>query len=132
MTPADWDQVKGALSMPYGRVTLRCDAFELALQVSAVGPLRFEIVSYVDGHFTGEWIVNDCEQRRRFLRPRTVPMYPRAKRAQLVAKFGRKRAEEWFDLGKTYTHWSWGWPSFAPLKRHLVANNQSIELVEIQ
>ena len=36
-----------------------------------------------------------------------------------------------FDLDKTHTYWMSDWPSFGPLKRHLVKHNTSILLVSI-
>ena len=131
MTPADWERVKTALTSPYGRVRLKCDTYDLTLGVVPQGPLRYMIVPFLGGRFKGEWIVNDCEERRRFLRRRKVTLYSTAETAKLVRKFGRKRAEEIFHIERAYQRWYLEWPSFAPLKRHLIANNESIELVEV-
>ncbi len=131
MTKEEWTSVAAALSRPYGRVKLLVDGYTLDLVVACVKPLRFEITFYVDGFFKGEWITTDCEIRRRFTKPMQIARYKPSEKARLVKGFGKRAVKKYFpDLDKKLPWFSPVWPTFGPLKRHLLANNKSIELVK--
>ncbi|MES2401834.1 MAG: hypothetical protein V4573_17720 [Pseudomonadota bacterium] len=133
MTKEDWKKVRVELQFPYGRAELLCDGYALTLQVQQVKPLKFEIGFYVNGFFKGEFIVMDCEERRRFSCPKQAFVFPPADRTRLLKELGTRRAHRMFpDIDKKFTWYSSHWSSFASLKRHLVANNKVIELKEIQ
>ncbi len=129
MTPAEWKSVEERLASSFGHATLMCDGRRLTLEVRMVAPRRYEIFPFVDGHFKGSWLLEDCEERRRFLRPRTLRLWSPSQRKAHIKTFGLRRARKMLNIEKATTVWSWGWPSFGPLKRHLVANNEQIELV---
>ena len=130
MTPADWQAVEVGLSHAFGHATLRCDGRLVTLQVRMIAPRRYEIVPYVDGLFKGAWLTEDCEERRRFFRPRTIHAFTPTQRKLHIKAFGLRRARKLLSIDKSTTVWMFSWPSFGPLKRHLVANNQQIELVK--
>lgn len=130
MTKEEWKQVEAALGWPYGTAKLHIDGFEVALGLARAAPLKYVITSYINGHFKGDWLITDCEERRRFLRPVTLHLYTPKKRAELLKRFGKRRLKEWgIDLDRTSTCYRWDWTSFAALRRHLVANNERIELI---
>lgn len=131
MTKEDWDQVRVVLQLPYGCAKLICDGYELTLEVQQVKPLKFEIGFYVNGFFKGAFIVEDCEERRRFCCPKQAFVFTPALRTKLLKEMGTRRAHRLFpDIDKKFTWYSSHWASFAPLKRHLVTNNKVIELKE--
>jgi len=131
MTAEDWKKVENVLCSPYGRAVLAVDGYVLTLEVRATKPLRFVIVFYVDGWMKGEWALKDCEERRRFFCPKQSSIHSPRSKAKLKKGFSKRAVAKYFpDLDKKFTWHSPAWSSFAPLKRHLVANNKNIELKE--
>ena len=132
MTPQQWKFVEDRLMPPYGQVHLLIDDYKVTLQVGFVGKMKFEIMVYVNGFAKGEWLMNDCEERRRFLRPRRIAIHKPSSRARLTKGLSAKMDKEYFPtLNKTFIVYDLLWPSYGPLKRHLIKHNQSIELVDV-
>jgi hypothetical protein len=131
VTGDDWTKVEAALRSPFGGVTLQVDSYEVALQVKPIKPLKFAIHVYVNGWWKGEWILKDCEERRRFCQCRTGSVYSPAQKAALVKGMGKRAVAKYFPrLDERFTWYTSVWGTFGPLKRHLVANNTSIALKE--
>ncbi len=131
MTKDDWIKVQNKLSHPYGTVRLTVDGYALALQVNQIKALKFVIMVYVDGMCKGEWCKGEADEAKRFCRPVTRHMYSPAKQKAILkglSKAEAKRFGKELGLDKTFTFYDLYWPSFGPLKRHLIANNKSIEL----
>jgi hypothetical protein len=130
MTKNEWLQVEQQLSSPYGCVELNVDGYRLLLQVRQCKPLKFMIFPYVNGEFKGAWLISECEEQKRFLRPRKVPIYKPAAKKRMTDGLSKSAIKRmWGDrLDETLTTFEWGWPTFGALQRHLVANNKSIEL----
>lgn len=131
MTKDEWLLVKNKLSYPWGSAELMVDGYRLTLQVKQTKALKFEIMPYVNGQFSGAWMRKDSEEGKRFLRPVSIAAYSPAKKAHLTKSMSKKRIKDIFGdrLDAAYTMLVWGWPTFGPLQRHLIANNQVIELV---
>ncbi len=123
-------QLEAALSYAGGSAQLMIDGYKLSLQVVNAGGLKYEIAWYANGHFKGIWLTQDCEERKRFARPITKQLFSAKDKAALTrgltGKFKKEYLKRW---DKTITLYVWSWPSFKPLMRHLIANNQSIELL---
>lgn len=127
MTKEDWDFVEARCSHPYGHVQLMCDGFTLDLKVESLEKLKYVIATYVNGCVKGKWLLEDCEERRRFFRPATRPILNKQMQKQ-EKEFARimKRPSR---HAKTFTVWMSYWPSFGPLRRHLIRNNTDITLI---
>lgn len=129
-TKAQWEFARASLSHSFGSVALCVDGYDLRLEVKLVGHLQYEIMPFVNGWSRGAWLLEDCEERRRFMRPVKRPMYPPTERARIEKAFGKRRAKEYFPkIGDSKTYYQLSWPSFEPLRRHLVANNRDIEIL---
>lgn len=125
LTKDQWAELEKKLSHPYGSANLLIDGYEVLLAVHMTKPLRMEIYCYINGHLKGEYIVNDCEERWRFMRPSVHNLYPRNRRKKM------DRLSKKYALGPiSYITYSWSWTSFTALRRHLVKNNQSIAIIE--
>lgn len=129
LTPEQWKKVELVLRMPWGEARLRVDGFDLTLQVRQVKPLHYAIVPFVNGFHRGTWLTKKegeewCEEARRFLPLKKVFLYSRSK--LMKTKLPKKKKEELASL-HIETRGLY-WTSFAALKRHLLANNESIEL----
>jgi len=131
-TAEQWQAVHEALMPTYGSAVLDCDGYSLSLNKLQQGESGLAIYPYVNGSFKGKWILEDCEERRRFLRPVSHARYS-AKDKKLYQKLdrylGKKVDPKKYDVKITYYYWAW--PSFASLKRHLIKNNNVIRLVAI-
>ena len=132
MTKDEWLLVKQQLSNPWGSAQLLVDGFKLTLQVQQRAPLKFEIVPYVNGEFRGVWFSKDSEEGKRFLRPVQVRLYKPAELKKLTKGLSKTAVKRVFgdSLDKSFTCIEWGWPTFGPLQRHLVANNKVIQRIE--
>lgn len=131
MTKDEWLQVQDKLSHPWGSVKLTVDGYALALEVRQVKTLKFVIMVFVNGVCKGEWCKGEADEAKRFCRPVKKFLYsPAEKKAVLKGKSKAqiKTISELLGLDKSWTSYDLYWPSFAPLKRHLIANNQRIEL----
>lgn len=115
--------------MPYGRVHLIVDGFNLALVVEPYSTRRYTVFVYVNGVWSGKMMSEDCDERRRFyrrsrkcaMRPKEVKSYQQACGKRAAAKFKEKMT---FDI--YYPNWD----SFRALRRHLIAANESIAFAE--
>jgi len=131
VTAEDWKKVEAALSGPFGRASFTVDGYALTLEVKQVKPLKFAVMVYVNGWFKGEWLQKDCEERRRFYCPKTGRVFSAASKARLTKGLSKRAIAQYHpNIDKTFSYWLPCWSSFGPLKRHLVANNKSIELTE--
>jgi hypothetical protein len=129
LTADQWKRIEASLRNPWGEVKLRVDGYDLTLQVRQVKPLRYAIVPFVNGFNRGVWLTKKkgeewCEEARRFLPLKKLYLYSKTK--LMKTKLPKKTRDEWaskhIEIRGMY------WTSFAALKRHLIANNQSIEL----
>lgn len=129
MTKEEWGQVNEQLDHAYGRAELMCDGYRLTLRVQRLKPgLRYAIAVYVGGWWRGEWALEDCEERRRFLQPCKAYAFKPKERARLKAMKPRMRKMLGWDPDKTITYYRSWWGSFDALRRHLVRNNKVVEL----
>ena len=128
MTKEDWVYVEETLKSPYKIVKLNCDGYILSLRLRRVDVYKLAICVRVNGELSVDWIVNDCEERRRFFR-KTQGSILSASGMKIFRKLSKKKQEEWrgsyiYDIYLPY------WTSFRSLKKHLIENNKSIELVK--
>lgn len=132
MTKDEWLRVKQELSNPWGAVDLLVDGYRLTLQVQQRAALKFVIVPYVNSVFKGAWMLKDSEEGKRFLRPVEVSVFKPAEKARLTKGMSKTTVKKVFGdrLDKTFAVFQWGWPTFGPLQRHLIANNKVIELAD--
>lgn len=129
MTKDDWLAFEYALTQPYGTAALLVDGFKVSFSVSRSG-MRLVILTYVNGVFKGEWIVKDCEERRRFYRPSSVSVYSEKERQKLTKGFSKTNVKKYFpNLDRKFFVYHFEWLSVTYLKRHLMANNKSIEVL---
>lgn len=132
VTAQDWADIKTAMSRVFGSVELRVDGYRVTLQRRLVSANRLTNVLYINGFMKGEWLIADCQVRRRFMRPSTKSLFrTRKPDAKTVKALGKRRAEklmnDMFEQHK-FTSYSPDWPSIASFKKHLLANNTSIEI----
>jgi len=126
VTSEEWKKIEENLKSFYSSVKLKCDAYEVTIMLQRISPMKNALVVYVNGHIKGEWLTNDCEERRRFLRPVTKSCLS-AKDKKRLKKHGKKFLREMEEKSK-YTYYDPYWTSFRALKKHLIDHSDSIEL----
>lgn len=132
MTPEEWKKLELELSLPWGRAELQVDGYKITLETHRKGPMTFTIGLFVDGWMRVEWMMGDCDQRRRFLRETKHDAWKKSDREKLTKGFSKRQIAKFFpDIDKKISTWSFYWPSVTALRRHLVKNNQVIELVKL-
>ena len=125
MTKEEWATVDKSMQSPYGRASLLCDDFTITIE-TGLYKRRLSSIIYVNGHFKGAWMLNDCEERRRFFRPIKSLVW----RKKITKGFSKKSLKSLnIDPTETRIAYSAEWSSFRSLKAHLIKNNTSIELV---
>ena len=132
MNKDDWKRVENELSHLYGRISLQCDQYRVTLVNAPTGPFSSAISVYVNGWFKGEYLLNDCEERRRFYRCSSKFVFPASMRKKIKKLPKRARERMGWDPDKKYTSYSGIWKSLNSMIRHLKANNQSIEIIDEQ
>jgi hypothetical protein len=130
LTKEDWKTVEDNLKLFYTLVKLKCDGYNITLRLERLTQFKNGIAIYVNGKFEGKWLIEDCEERRRFLRSVNMFLYTQKQRANMkkISKGLRKKCGL-PDPDVRSTYWTYYWNSFQSLKRHLIKNNTTIELL---
>lgn len=134
MQQQDWGELKEQMASPYGVMKLKCDQFEVSLVQQADSKSRkWQTTIYVDGFIKGQWCLSDesgnpkHEEARRFLRKTSKAIFS-AKQIEGYRKvFGKREATKM--AAKRHVWFRADWSSFNSLKKHLLANNTSIERI---
>jgi len=131
VSPQDWKEVEERLKSFYLTTELRCDGWKITLILQSISQFKNAIVVYVNGVVKGEWIVKDCEERRRFLCPVKRSLYSQKQKAAL-RKIPKKirREHGLYDPDAQYVRYSYYWTSFKALKSHLIKHNRDIEWMQ--
>ncbi|WP_050978280.1 hypothetical protein [Bordetella petrii] len=127
------DQVQSIvdeLSRPWGRVVLTCDGYEVTAAVRRAGALTFRICVYVNGWMRGEWLINDCEERRRFMRQGSRFLYSAKDRAEFIRRFGKRAARRHQIDRKIVIHRP-DWTSARSMLKHFCSNNSVVTVQAI-
>lgn len=130
MNPQEWKEVEKSLEDLWSLVKLKCDGYEVAFALRRISQMKNGILVFVNGGFKGKWLLEDCEERRRFLCPLKKSVYSK-KQQEGLKKFSKRLRKKVGlpDPDVKYTCYYPYWTSFRSLKSHLIKNNKSIELV---
>jgi len=124
-----WAALEQKLTGFMGSARLLVDGFELTLQVQKMGALKYCVVPFVNGHWHGRWFIEqedgqDCEEARRFFQLRSRFLWKKKDRSKIARLMGKDKANK-------KNEWRVGrWTSVPALRRHLLANNHHIEILE--
>ena len=124
MTKEQWKAVEQkVLLYPYTSVKIRADGHVLSV-IMLQNKMRLLIVVYVDGKLDYNWLLEDCEIRRKFFQQRKRSLLTRKDRERL--KREKKSIREEITAQATYYTYSPYWTSFTALRRHLEKTCESI------
>lgn len=133
MQQEDWNALEAQMGSPWGRMTLKCDQFEVTLvQETSPKSKSWRTSVYVDGVIKGEWMRAEgdqpkCEEARRFLRRVGRSAYTKKQIDEWRKVFGKREAAKM--EAQKYFYFDPGWSSYRSLKKHLQENNNSIERI---
>jgi len=132
LTKQQWDEVKTRLMNFYDTVTLDCDGYKVALRLMRVSQFKNAIRVYVDGYIKGVWMLveKNTEEGKRFFPITRKPVTSQKEKKELIKLFGKRQAEQMPSFNKVLEFRRLEWSSFSALKKHFIANNKNIELVE--
>ena len=96
MTKEEWKQVEEALTHFFHPGDLKADGYDVTLILERVGAYQNKIMVYIGGEFRGQWMAEDCEERRRFLQERKHNILSGTQRAEFekVPKRMQKKLRE--------------------------------------
>ena len=127
MTKEEWESIERKLCFPGAYARLKVDGYSITLKVMRY-KMKMVIAVYTDGYIKGEWLVEDCDIRRRFYQRRKHSLLTAADKKKLAKE--RKSVQKAVQERAAYYSFSPYWASFRSLKRHLMKNNESIEICE--
>jgi hypothetical protein len=131
VTNEEWKEIEKRLQSFYDIVKLKIDGYEISILLKRTNQFKNELAVYVNGLIKGEWLIKECEESRRFYKKVTKSlMTQKQKKAlQKLPKKEQKRLTSMLKLDRTYSYYLAGWTSFNSLKKHLIKENKSIELI---
>jgi len=124
MTTEEWIEVQEKLKGFYDIVKLKIDEYEVSIVLERIDQFKNGLIVYVNG----KHLTEDCEERRRFYRPVTKSILS-AKQKKSFGKLSKKVSAE-LESKTKYTYYSYYWTSFGGLKKHIIKNNSSIEVIK--
>jgi len=130
MTDEEWKEVEQAVEPPYGRAELIADGYKISIVCMKQKSLKYHLVVYVNGYIKGEWLLNDCEERRRFMRKyKRCYLTENQKKSKQFRELPEDLKQKAVELN-TITQYYFDFPSFKSLKSQLIRNNKSIEMAD--
>lgn len=128
MTKEDWKTVEEKWTRPYTSINFKVDGYDVSLQ-PVIYKLKLVHTVYVNGWMKGIWLNTECEEGRRFYRPVTKFIFSAKQRKTFLKICGKKRYSE-SNYDKKITSVYPDWVSFTAFKKHLIANNKEIILIQ--
>lgn len=129
MTKEEWAQVEEQLKHQFDPVTLICDGYRLTLRLSRIKAMSLGITVFVNDELCGRWMIDDCEERKRFFRSQAMSVYSAKSKRTFRGISAKTLKSMGIDLKKTFTGYSFYWTSFRALRAHLIKHNESIQFV---
>lgn len=130
MTNEDWKYVEDTLLHVGSAVYLKIDDYSVTLMVEPYKKLQNCIAVYVNGEIKTDWILNDCQIRRKFYQRHTKCLVKiDRKKLEKASKNVKKMVNE-YKKEHIYEYFEPYWMKFSTLKRHFIKNNASIKLFE--
>lgn len=131
MDKKDWEKAKERLMLPFGSVKLIADGYAVTLQKVPVKDMFHNAIAvFINGEFKGKWLLEDCEERRRFIAQKAIPVMSRKAIAEYnkAPKAVRRKLKDLRDA-KTIEYCS-HWTNWNALVKHFEAHNQDIQMVK--
>lgn len=130
LTKEQKESVISDLSQLFGRTTLRCDGYEITLQVERFKGFKYRVMTYVNGTLNGNWISPKNEApESKFLRKVTRPNISAVKRLKLEKSLGKRYVAKDPYWSGSFTVYMPDWHAGSAAVNHLCKVCESVELV---
>lgn len=130
MTKEEWAKVNESVQSVFmSGAKLEIDGYEVYLKLMQVSQFKNAIAIWINGAFKGEWLTEDCEERRRFLPCKTKTLVT-PKDIKNYGIRGKKQIQA-FKERYSYNLYSNMWTNFNAMRKHFEANNDNIKLLEV-
>ena len=96
MTNENWKKVQERLRAGTD-VKLLIDGYEVELRIVKRRLSMFAVLPFINGEYKSEWLLDDCEERRRFYRTSTVIYYSERERRIMFKNLTRKEYLKWLN-----------------------------------
>lgn len=134
MTTEEWKKVEAELNSLFRGVELKCDEYEVIYKVTRTDTFKFTIMTYIKDEgeykFCGSWLTNKEEKVKKLCRRKTMSYYSTKTKKHYIEIFGKREAKKRIDFDEKLEYYTPYWTNFNSLKKHLLKNNKSIELVK--
>ncbi len=134
MTKDEWAKVKETLSCMGQKVILKIDGYEVKLRLQQQTVFENCIAVFVNGEISLKWAYTECEERVRFLEKKVIKSFSEQKIYNDKSLTKREKKELVKHLNEkciSFVGYELGWGNFEKMKKHLIKNNKSIELVSL-
>ena len=119
------------LSLPWGRVKLRCDGYEIVLCVQPVKPLEYRVYTFVNGIWEGKWMSGrESYPEQKFLNKKETHCAKPSDKARAEKIFGKRAVakDPWYT--KKIVTYDVTWASGRQAINHLFRVCDSIEVIK--
>ncbi len=128
MTNGKWKKVEKSLRA--GRnVKLLIDGYNIELRIVKFRNHSVGIMPFINGEYKSEWLLNDCEERRRFYS--TIRGFLSSEREQerVLQEADEEEYGKWLKKNSYYEYRA-VWTSLELMRIHFERKNVSIELIQ--
>lgn len=118
------------LASPWGRVNLLCDGYRITLAVQQVSPLKYRVVTYINGVWEGKWVDGSRSfPEQKFINRKEVSLVTPSEKAKAEKIFGKRAVakDPWYT-NKLVTY-DISWASGKQAINHLCRVCESIEVL---
>lgn len=125
LTDADRKLLCKQLSYAHAWVDLDCDGYAVSIRAFQIRPLKYGLLICIGGEFKGTWLLQDCEERRRFMRP--ICRYLFKKSIRTTPSHRRLLGRDKIDC--KFVRYDAVWLSPRAMLRHFERNNKIIKII---
>lgn len=130
LTKEQKEQVISDLSQLFGRASLKCDGYEIVLQVERFKGFKYRVITYINGTFNLVWCLSkSAAPEAKFLRKSTRPNISPVARQKLEKQLGKRYVAKDPYWSGSYTIYLPDWSTGRAAVNHLCKVCEAVELV---
>lgn len=128
MTNGKWKKVEKSLRA--GRnVKLLVDGYSIELRIVKFRNYSVGVLPFINGEYKSEWLLSDCEERRRFYRTIKGCLASEREQERVLQEADEEEYSKWLKKN-TYYEYRAVWTSLELMRIHFERKNVSIELLQ--
>ncbi len=128
MTNGKWKKVEKSLRADRN-VKLLIDGYNIELRIVKFRNHSVGIMPFINGEYKSEWLLSDCEERRRFYRTIKGCLASEREQERVLQEADEEEYSRWAEKN-TYYEYRAVWTSLELMRIHLENENESIELIQ--